>query len=168
MEKFLKIIDRLSEYQGKVFSILLVVATFQICLELTLRYAFNAPTDWGLELTEFFCAATYVMAGAYAYRYDAHIRVDILYMNWSRRKKAMVDLFVTNPAFFIFCGVLVWESGKWFAESLTQHITTGSIWDPPIWPMRLILFLGSLTLFLQGTVKFIRDLREVFGGGQST
>lgn len=163
----MRVIDRVSEYQGKVFSLLLVVATFQICFELTLRYVFNAPTDWGLELTEFFCAATYVMAGAYAYLYDSHIRVDIFYMKWSPRRRAMMDLFVTNPVFLIFCGVLVWESGKWFAESLTQHLTSGSIWDPPVWPMRLILFLGSLTLFLQGTVKVIRDLREVFGERRS-
>lgn len=165
MEKLLSAIDRLSEYQGKIFSFLLVVATLQICYELTRRYLFNAPTDWGLELTEFFCATTYVMAGAYAYALDAHIRVDVFYTKWSPRTRAVVDVFVTDLVFFFFCGVLVWQSALWAWEAMTQGITTGTVWDPPVWPLRLVLFVGSLTLFLQGTAKFVRDLIVGFGKG---
>lgn len=164
MDRLLQAIDRLSENEGKIFSVLLVVATIQICFELTLRYVFNSPTDWGLELTEFFCATTYVMSGAYAYQQDSHIRVDILYIRWSRRKRAVMDLFFTDVAFFFFCGVLVWQSGLWAWGSIVNGITSGSVWDPPVWPMRVVLFAGSLTLLLQGFVKFVRDLRAAIEG----
>lgn len=164
MDGFLKAIDRLSEWQGKIFSVLLIIATLQICYELTRRYFFNSPTDWGLELTIFFCGATYVMSGAYAYLYDAHIRVDVFYLRWSRRTRAWVDLFFTDLILFVFCGVLVWQSGLWAWDAAISGITTGSIWDPPEWPMRTVLFVGSLTLLLQGVVKFIRDARTVLEG----
>lgn len=167
MEKILGVIDRVSEYQGKLFSFLLVVATLQISYELTLRYVFNAPTDWGLELTEFFCAATYVMGGAFAYLSDDHIKVDLFYLNWSRRTKAVMDVCVSHLVFFFFMGILVWQSGIWLVEAIGRGETTGSVWDPPVWPMRLVLFLGSLTLLLQGIAKFIRDFLVAFGKGRS-
>ena len=103
-----------------------------------------------LEFTEFLCAIMYVMGGAYASVTDAHIKVDVFYSKWSPKTRALVDLFVTDVVFFFFCGVLVWESGVWAWEAIAQDITTGSMWDPPVWPLRVILFLGSVTLFLQG------------------
>ncbi len=161
--RLLTAIDKISEWTGKIFSFLVVVATFQICIELTLRYVFNAPTAWGLEFSIYLCAATYVMAGAYAHRFDAHIKVDVLYNHFSPRVRALVDIFITDLLFFFFCGVLVWQSGMWAWESITRGITSGSIWDPPIWPMRSLLFLGSSILFLQGFAKFLRNLTIVIG-----
>lgn len=161
--RFFRIIDGLCEWQGKIFAHLLLLATLQVCLEVTLRYAFNAPTAWGLELTIYLCAATYVMAGAYAHRFDAHIRVDFLYRRWSPRTRALVEVFITDLLFFFFCGVLVYQSGLWAWQAVVQGLTSGTIWSPPIWPMRSILFLGSLLLLLQGVPKLIRHLHSAFG-----
>jgi len=153
---FLSIIDSLSEWSGKFFSFLVVAATLIVTFDVVLRYAFDAPTKWGLEVTIFLCGITYVMAGAYAHLFDAHVRVDALYMRWTPRVKAIVDL-ATAPLFFLVCGVLVWEGSKWTAESIIGADTSGSIWDPIVWPIRLLIPLGCLLLFLQGLAKFIRD-----------
>lgn len=161
MKAFLSWVERISEWEGRIFSLLFVVATFQVCFELTLRYVFNAPTTWGLELTIYLCAVTYVMGGAYAFK--SHIQVDLLYMRWSRKRKALVDLFVADMLFFFCCGVLVWQSGAWAWDATRKGMTSGTIWNPPIWPLKSILFFGSLLLFLQGFSKFVRDLTIVFG-----
>lgn len=161
MEKLLSTIDSVSEYQGKIFSALLIVVTLQVCYEVIRRYLFGSPTTWGLEFTEFLCAIMYVMGGAYAFVEDAHIKVDVFHSRWSPKTRALVDLFVTDLVFFFFCGVLVWQSAVWAWAAIAKGITTGSVWDPPVWPLRLILFVGSLTLFLQGFAKFVRDLSAV-------
>jgi TRAP-type mannitol/chloroaromatic compound transport system permease small subunit len=160
--KSLSLVTRINEWQGKILSYLVVVATVQVCIELTLRYAFNSPTTWGLELTIYLCAITYVMGGAYAQVSDSHLKLDLLYQHWSARKRAIVDLLVTDVLFFFFCGILVWQSGIWAWQSIARGLTSGTIWDPPIWPMRSFLFLGSLLLLLQGFVKFVRDLTIAF------
>jgi len=154
----LSIIDSLSEWSGKTFSFLLVVATLVVVFEVVMRYVFNAPTIWGLELTIYLCATIYVMAGAYAHWLDAHVKVDVLYMRWSLRTKAIVDSVLTGPLFLFFCGVLVWQSGEWTWVAITRGFTSGTMWAPPLWPMRLVLFLGSSLLLLQGLAKFVRDL----------
>jgi len=37
-------------------------------------------------------------------------------------------------------------------------------WSPPLFPVKFMLFLGSLLLLLQGIVWFIRDLHMAFTG----
>ena len=118
----LRFIDRFSQHEGQVASFLIVVATIQICYELVLRYVFNVPTIWGLEVTLYLCATTYVMAGAYAERYNAHIRVDIFYSRWKPRTRALFDLFVTDVLFFFFVGALLWYSAAWFWEAWAQGL----------------------------------------------
>ena len=154
----LLLIQNITEWEGKIFSFLLVVATLQVCYELVLRYVFNAPTTWGLELTLYLCSTTYIMAGAYAGRYDAHIRIDVFYSRWKPRTQALCDLFLSNILFFVFCGLLVWHSAVWLWEAVTQGLTSGTIWDPPIWPMRVVILLGSLFLLLSGIGRFISDI----------
>jgi TRAP-type mannitol/chloroaromatic compound transport system permease small subunit len=156
------IIDQISEWTGKISSFLILAATLQICYELILRYVFNAPTTWGLEMTIYLCSATYVLSGAYAEFHNAHIRVDVFYSRWHRRTRALFDVFLSDVLFFVFCGVLVWYSGEWFWEAVTEGLTSGSIWDPPVWPMRLVLFVGAFLLLLSGCGKFIRDLTIAF------
>jgi TRAP-type mannitol/chloroaromatic compound transport system permease small subunit len=168
MNAFLAVIDWISEWEGKIVSFFFVIASVQVCFELTLRYVFNAPTTWGLELTIYLCAVTYVMGGAYAQRFNAHIQVDLFYIRWSPRTRAIVDLFIGDLLFFFFCGVLVWQSGAWAWNAFTKGMTSGTIWDPPIWPMKSVLFFGSLLLFLQGCSKFIRDLTTAFNKREET
>jgi len=161
VERFLQFVDRLNEKQGRIFSFLILVATLQICYELTLRYFFNAPTSWGLELSEYLCAATYVMGGAYTHKMDAHIRVDVLYMRWSPRTKALFDIYAAELMLIFFCVVLIWQSGVWTWEAITRGTTSGSIWDPPIWPMRFLVFLSGIFLLLQSIAKIIRSAQLI-------
>ena len=165
MNSFLTVIDRISEWSGKVFSFLVVVATLVVVYEVVMRYAFRAPTIWGLELTIYLCGATYVLGGAYAHLYNAHVKVDVLYMRWSPRVRANMDL-VTAPFFFIGVALLVWMGSEWTIQAIETGRTSGSIWSPIIWPMRLLIPLGSFLLLLQGLAKLIRDFGIARTGGQ--
>jgi TRAP-type mannitol/chloroaromatic compound transport system permease small subunit len=163
MTAVLKTIDGLSEWGGKITSFLILAATVQVCYELILRYVFNAPTTWGLEMTLYLCSTTYVISGAYATLFDAHIRVDIFYNRWTRRTRSFFDLVITGFLFYFFTGVLVWQGALWFWEAWVDKLTSGTIWDPPIWPMRLIILVGAVMLLLSGVAKSIRDILIVMG-----
>ena len=153
----LSIIDGVNLWEGKVFSFLIVVAALQVCYELILRYAFNSPTIWGLEMTLYLCGIAYMMSGAYADRLNSHIRVDVFYGSWSKVTRARIDLVITDSIFLFFTTVLVWQSGLWFWEAVDQGLTSGTIWDPPIWPMRFAILLGAFFLFLSSIGRYIRD-----------
>jgi TRAP-type mannitol/chloroaromatic compound transport system permease small subunit len=103
------------------------------------------------------------MSGAYAERYNAHIKVDIFYNRWSPRTRALFDLIVTDTLLMFFCIVLTWQSAVWFWEAVSQGLTSGTIWDPPIWPMRLVILMGAFFLLLAAFGKSVRDLLLVVG-----
>ncbi len=158
VRRLIAIIDSINDWEGKIVSFVFIVATIQICYELTRRYLFNSPTIWGLELTVYLCSTSYVMSGGYALLNESHIRVDVLYNRWSTRTKAIFDASLSDLILFFFSGILLWQSGKWCWEAIREGCTSGTIWDVPIWPMRLLIFLGALSLLLQGVAKFVRDL----------
>lgn len=163
LQALLRGVGLISRWEGQVCSFLILLAALQICYELIMRYVFNAPTTWGLEMTLYLCGITYLMSGAYADHFDAHIRVDIFYSKWQPRTRALVDFIVTDILFLFFCVVLLWQSGIWFWEAASQGLTSGTIWDPPIWPMRLFIVLGASFLLLSAAGRTLHDLCKLIG-----
>ena len=157
MKSFVKTIDSISDWSGKIFSFLVVAATGVVVYGVIMRYAFNSPLICGLELSIYLCAATYLMGRAYAHLSTSHVRIDLLYRRWSPRLRAIVDL-VSAPVFFTSVGAMGWIGVRWTVEALERGVTSGSAWSPVIWPVRLLIALGAILLLLQGIAKFIRDV----------
>lgn len=159
--KFLEMIDKISEWTGKIFSFAFIAASFVVVYAVTMRYLFNRPTVWGLELTIYLCGATYLMGGAYAEFHNAHIRIDTIYQRLPHRLRLLVDLIVTAPLFFLFCVILIWYSSEWAWKSIVTWERSMTLWNPIIWPIRILIPIGTFILLLQGTARFIRNLQEL-------
>ena len=165
MQSFLSVIDNISKWSGRITAFLVVPATIVVVYGVVVRYVFNAPTIWGLELTIYLCAATYLVGGAYVLLLNAHVRVDVLYTRYSPRLKAIIDLFIMAPIFFISLSLLFWAGADWTIHGMIGKVTSGSVWEPIIWPVRLLIPLGCLLLLLQGVARVIRDFDLVRTGG---
>ncbi|MFC1951837.1 TRAP transporter small permease subunit, partial [Chloroflexota bacterium] len=146
----------------RIVSFFILAAVMVTVYGVVRRYVFNAPTVIELELTTFLCAVTYLLAGGYAQSRDAHVRVDVLYLRWSPRGRAILRL-VTIPIFFGGLCALLWGSADWTIKAMISGEHTGSYWEPPVWPVRLLIPLGALLLILQGIVSVVRDFRIARG-----
>jgi TRAP-type mannitol/chloroaromatic compound transport system permease small subunit len=97
-----------------------------------------------------------------------HVNMDILYSRLPARGKAIMNVG-TGVFFLVFCFVLVWKSGFMAWESVKyKEVFTQSVWEPPLYPIKIVFFLGCLLLTLQGVAKFIRDLILVSKPGKGT
>ena len=65
-----------------------VISVFVYYYEVIARFAFNSPTNWVHESMFLMYGMQYMLAGAYAYREDQHVRVDVIYTKFSPRGKA--------------------------------------------------------------------------------
>ena len=92
-----------------------------------------------------------------------HVNVDILYIRLSPKTKAKVDIF-TSFIFFIFVVVLTYYGSALAWESLRTFERSASAWNPPVYPVKLMLPLGACLLLLQGIAKLIRDILIVVEG----
>lgn len=162
IKRLVNVLDLITKWEGRLFAWVILIAALQICYEMTMRYFFNAPSAWGLEMTTYLCGTSYVMAGAYAENKNAHIRVDIFYNKWSRRTRAIADLFLKDALLLFICGVLAWQNSNWFWKAYSMQLTSGTIWDPPIWPMRLFLVMGTVFLLMAGISSALRDAYALF------
>lgn len=155
MERIIKIIDHISVWSGKLCAIPLFLVIFIVIYEVIARYFFNSPTQWANELMLMGCAFVYLVGGAWVLQSDKHIRMELLYDKLSERGKALLDL-VTSAFFFLYLGLLIWVSGNLAWESLKLKETTGSGWDPPFYPIKIIFTLGVILIVLQGTSNFLK------------
>ncbi|MBN2061513.1 MAG: TRAP transporter small permease subunit [Deltaproteobacteria bacterium] len=162
ISRFMRIIDGLSEVTGRLASYLILGSLFTVFYEIAMRYVFSRSQDWTFEMSTFLFGTTFVLAGAYALKYDAHVRIDIFYMKLSPRNKALVEI-ITSIFMFVFIGVLIWKGWEsaWRAVVLNEH--TDSAWAPPRWPIKMVIPVGAFLVLLQGIVRIMRNIYILTG-----
>jgi TRAP-type mannitol/chloroaromatic compound transport system permease small subunit len=156
----------LNERLGRWFiSYLAFVMFLLLLLEVVARYVFSAPTVWATELTQMLFGAYVMLSGGYLLAHQRHVSVDIFHARFSPKKKAAVDV-ITSVLFFMFMLVLLKEGWTMAEEAISRLETSHSAWNPPIWPLKLTIPIGTVLLLLQGVVKLVHDLRALFGDVQ--
>ena len=111
----------------------------------------------------FGCALVYVIGGAWTLYEKKHVKIDLVYSRLTYKNRVLMDL-ITFFFFALYIGMLTWASFIYAEESVKLRETSGSPWDPPIYPIKIALFLGVLLLLLQGISKFIKDLYFLIKG----
>jgi TRAP-type mannitol/chloroaromatic compound transport system permease small subunit len=134
-----------------------VISVFVYYYEVIARFAFNSPTNWVHESMFLMYGMQYMLAGAYAYREDQHVRVDVIYTKFSPRGKAIADI-VTSVFFFIFIGVMFWTSWRFAADAINNDEHSFTEWGVQYWPIKLMMPIGAGLLLLQGVSKLIKDV----------
>ncbi|MBW2310852.1 MAG: TRAP transporter small permease subunit [Deltaproteobacteria bacterium] len=163
MRRLLVIIDSLSTWTGKAGSWLTFLVVIFIVYEIMMRYVFHLPTLWVSESMVFGCGLTYVLGAAWALQDNRHVKIDLIYGRLSVRKRAVIDS-VTFVFFALYLGFFLWAVSKYAWQSVSVAETSGSAWDPPVYPIKVALAVGTLLLLLQGIAKLIRDLHLAIKG----
>lgn len=168
MEKFIRVIDRLSGSTGVIGAWLVVPLIAATCYEVFSRYALNAPTIWAFELGYMLTGANFLIGTAYTLRERGHIRIDILYNHLPARTRAVIDVvgyvFLFLPA-AMWLDIALWKYA--LSAFKSQELSGQSAWNPVIWPFRLVFFSGFLLLTLQGIAELIRASRYLSGRDQN-
>jgi TRAP-type mannitol/chloroaromatic compound transport system permease small subunit len=137
-----------------------VISVFVYYYEVMARYIFNSPTNWVHESMFLMFGMQYMLCGAYAYKEDQHVRVDVVYAQFSRRGKAIADI-VTSVFFFIFVLTMLWTSTRFAMDAVNVGEHSFTEWGVQYWPVKLTMPIGALLLTLQGISKLIKDIMVV-------
>jgi TRAP-type mannitol/chloroaromatic compound transport system permease small subunit len=134
-----------------------VISVFVYYYEVVGRYVFNSPTIWVHESMFLMYGMQYMICGAFAYREDQHVRVDVIYAKFSPRGKAIADI-VTSVFFFIFTGTLLWTGARFALDSIQVQETSFAEWGIQYWPVKLMIPVGAALIVLQGIAKLLKDI----------
>jgi TRAP-type mannitol/chloroaromatic compound transport system permease small subunit len=159
METWIRRIDTFSQSVGHAFSWCVLVLTASTCYEVFMRYVLNAPTAWAFDISYMMYGALFMMSGAYAMSRNAHVRGDFLYRKWAPRTQARLDLLLYFIFFFPAVFAMVFTGALYSFES--TRILESSVNSPagvPVWPLKLLIFVGGLTLLIAGIAEVMRCL----------
>jgi len=87
-------------------ALLVVLAEFQIVLT---RFVFSYEQAFMGDLVRFWYAALFLFASAYTLFHEGHVRVDVLYTNFSRRKKAWSNIIGSLLLGIPLCWVILMQ-----------------------------------------------------------
>jgi TRAP-type mannitol/chloroaromatic compound transport system permease small subunit len=101
--------------------------------------------------------ALFMMSGAYAVSRNSHVRGDFIYRKWAPRTQAKVDLTLFFLFYFPAIFAMVFTGARYSFES--TRILESSVNSPagvPVWPLKLVIFVGGVTLLIAGIAEVMR------------
>jgi len=158
---YVRTVDKINEFVGNFAMYLLLLLT-GILLYSVIANAANHPVIWTMEMAQFTMAAYYILGGGSSLKNGIHVRMDFLYERWSPKTKAIVDICTI---FFLFFYLFIMIKGGWessaFALEFDQRNHT--VWRPPMAPIKIIMTVGMILMFMQAIAELLKDIAYAIG-----
>ena len=165
MKKFLRIINSISDWSGRIVSYFVYFGIVMLVFEVIARYFFGSPTVWAHGYSQRLFGSYFILVGAYTLLKGGHVRVDILYQRFSFRKRAFLDI-INFSLLLIWSSVLVKEGISFFINSWTVRETDEMVLAHPVYPVKFLLVVGAILITLQGLNQLIVSVIELFRGAK--
>lgn len=147
VEKFLdkawNVSKRVCEFAIILQGIILTFMAIYICADVFARKIFSFSVKGSIELSGYSMA---VMSGwifSYALITKSHVRIDILYTNFSTKLKVFVD-FLAYISLLVFFTPLTYYSFRFFKTSLIRQSVANTPLHTPLWIPQSIWIVGLI------------------------
>ncbi len=140
----------------RLFSIIAIITLAMMVLltfvDVMLRYFFNRPLAFSLELIQVMAVIVVFFGLAYTQLYKGHIAIDVLVNLLSQRARLVIDSIGTILSIGLFC-LIIWRSSLYALGLQESHQVTETL-GMPVSPFAFVVPFGSILL----VVVLLRDL----------
>jgi TRAP-type mannitol/chloroaromatic compound transport system permease small subunit len=156
-QRFLRTIDLVSYWSGKIFAWLIMALTFVVSIEVFKRYILNAPTAWIFDFNSMLYGTLFMMCGAYTLAAGGHVRADFVYIYLRPRGQAALDLmlyllfFIPGILGLIYAG---YDYAAW-SWRIGEHSTVTAE-GPPVYHFKTVIPIAGALVMLQGVAEIVR------------
>jgi len=140
----------------------LVFALMGVLIWAALARATAASPIWTDETAQFLFLSYFFLGGAWSLQLGSAVRMDLLYAQWSHRRRAAVDA-LTVVTLLVYLGVLLWGGWDSLVYALEFNERRPGAWRPPMWPIKAVMVFGLVLMLLQVTAFLIRDTACALG-----
>ena len=144
----------------------LLAMTVIVFYDVVMRYIFNSPTIWALEMSEYMLVFLAFIGAAEMQRQKANIKMDYLYIKFPPGMRRSVDLF-SSLLMLLFSFLLVRASFKLTLTAYKYGSASNSLLETPLCIPYSIVFIGMFLLLLQGIVDIVESVRQITNPDQS-
>lgn len=159
-----RLIDSLNERVGRFVTWLVLACVLISAANAIARYGFNFSSNAFLEIQWYLYSIVFLCAAGYTLKHNAHVRIDLVSGQLSRRAQAWIDVFGGLFMLLPVCAIILWYGWAAFLESYRVGEASGDAGGLARWPVKFLVPLAFLLLILQGlseTIKRIAYLRGI-------
>ncbi len=157
------VIDRVNEFIGKAVSWLILVAVLVSTINAIVRKVFNTSSNAWLEAQWYLFGAAFLLASAYTLMKNEHIRIDIVYGTFTRRRQHWIDLIGHALFLMPFVILMLYYLTPWVMLSYRSGEVSQNAGGLTIWPAKMLLLGGFVLLFFQGISEIIKKIAVMRG-----
>lgn len=152
---------------GRTVAWLTLVMTLLAFTIVVLRYGFNLGWIWLQESVTYLHATVFMLAAAWAWQTDDHVRVDIFYRKASPRYKSIVNLAGTLLFLLPLCVFLIYIGWDYVAASWsTREASREAGGLPLVWLLKTLIIVLPVLLLMQ-SLETIRQCISNLRGAEN-
>lgn len=149
-------IDWLIDLVGRIISWLALAVALVMGANVFMRYGLSIGFIWSQELEWHLLVPLTLIGMSYALRHGEHVRVDVLFANFSHRTKLAIDV-VSAVIAMIFSLLVVWLSINFVKQSwILGEGSPNPGGMPALYLIKAMIPLGFALLFLQSLAQAIQ------------
>lgn len=152
-------IKRFNILTGYLSAVIVVITALIVCYGVVMRYAFNTPLDWGLELSIYLLITATFMSAAYTQLERGHVAIEVL-DQMMKPPAIRWRVLIGDVLSLVFCAFLAWNAWHFFFEAFEDGRVTDSMWGPKLWIPYFFMAWGCTALSAQLVIQIIES---VFG-----
>tara|TARA_B100001245_G_scaffold90909_1_gene65765 strand:+ start:421 stop:906 length:486 start_codon:yes stop_codon:yes gene_type:complete len=156
------VLKKIISKTGKISSWFSLALVLLISTDVLLRYVFNFSTAALYEMEWHLFAIIFLLASPYTLQKNKHVRVDVFYNNFSKRKKNIIDL-IGNIIFLIPFSFIIFYTSLPFVEDSYSILESSP--DPGGLPYRFIIKsiipIAFFLLMIQGILNAIKNYNNI-------
>jgi TRAP-type C4-dicarboxylate transport system permease small subunit len=161
VKKIANIFDRTLDIMGVTAIIILVFIMLSISYQVVVRFLFGRGTVVVLELTEYSLLFITFLAAALLLRREDHVTMDLV-INWLKPRNRAVINAITSIIGGILFLIIAWYSILVTWERFETGAFMPTPLTPPVWPIIIIIPIGSFMFsiqFFRRSYDFLRSWR---------
>lgn len=152
--------EKLNKLIGNVTAILMLLVMLNVFLDVLLRYFFHTGSIALQEMEWHIFATMFLLGISYALSDESHVRVDFIYDNLSKKRKAYINIFGT--IFFLIPFALFIAYGSY--EFVLDAYSVNEISEDPgglthRWIIKSMIPLSMILLFISSLGYILNNIK---------
>lgn len=158
LHALVRYIDAFTDLSGRMLAWLSLGMALLTALIVLLRYGFNVGSITSQEAVIYMHGCLFMLGAAYTLKTDGHVRVDILYRNFSDRTRAWINSLGGIVFLIPLCLFILGVSWNYVLESWAiREISPEPGGIPAVFLLKSLLPLMAVNLLLQGIAETARN-----------
>ncbi len=158
-QRIMNVITGISKMVTYIAAVSIIIMAVIICYDVGMRYFFNKPTHWAIEYSQYLMLAVIFLPLALVQKEKRHITVE-LFTNYLSPKirTTLSELIIPILCLLVTCALL-WQFAMLSYTLFGYHEVSTSALRVPLFPISLILVIGTLLLLVVLAFQIIETIR---------